>query len=248
MTRSKALIPVLVLLAAAAAYWFLLLAPKREEAAELSTQIEQAQTQLQAAEATAATYETARRGYKANYTRVAGLGKAVPADDDVRSLLVQINTTAIDHKVDFKTLEAGGQAGAASDSSAATPATPLPPGAVPFGTAGMAAMPFSFILTGRYSHLSTLMTDVERYVSMRNDKLKVSGRLMRIESVSLRQSSLQWPNLRAEIKASTYIMPATSAIEGAAETSTSADGTTPAPADPTAVPQAATITPTGAAR
>ena len=39
---------------------------------------------------------------------VARLGKAVPADDDVRSLMVQINSAADRSGVDFRTISIGG--------------------------------------------------------------------------------------------------------------------------------------------
>jgi Tfp pilus assembly protein PilO len=235
-----------VLLAAAAAYWFLLLAPKREEAANLATQITEAETQFQAAEATAASYEAARVSYKENYTRVARLGKAVPADDDVRSLLVQLDTTSTKSKVEFQTLDAGGQA-AAGDEPASGEAAP-PPGAVPFGSAGMSAMPFSFTLNGSYANLSKLFSDVEKFVTVRNQKIDVRGRLMRIESVSLAPGAAGFPHLRAQVNATTYLMPATG-VEGAAAPSTSAAGAPVAPSGDATTPQAAIVTaPTGAAR
>jgi Tfp pilus assembly protein PilO len=253
VTRAKAVIPVAVLVIAAIAYWFLVLAPKREDAAALATQISAAEAQLQQAEATASGYEAARASYRANYTRMASLGKAVPADDDVRSLLLQLDTTAAESDVDFQIIDSGDQSGAAAtpDPSGATSTTPLPPGAVAFGSAGMAAMPFSFQLNGKFLDLTSLLGKLEQFVRAKGNKIEVNGRLMRIESVSLDPDAPGSAQIRAQINATTYLMPAAAEVE-AAPTADAGTATTPAgtaPADTSSTPAAAAVTaPTGMAR
>src|SRR4051794_41920028 len=111
--------------AAVAAYWMLVLTPKREEASKLSKSIVTKQGELKAAEGQLATYELTKTGYKANYSLVARLGKAVPADDDVRSLMVQLNAAADKSGVDFRTIQVG--SGAGGSASAPAPAAPPPP-------------------------------------------------------------------------------------------------------------------------
>jgi Tfp pilus assembly protein PilO len=246
VTLKKAL-PVVALLAAAAAFWFLLLAPKREEAAELGTQIAEAEAQVQAVEATAASYEAARRSYKTNYSRLTSLGKAVPADDDTRSLLVQLDTTAAKSDVEFQTLDAGNQSGTTSsaDTAGATSAV-TPPGTVPFGSAGMAALPLSFTLTGKFEDLSSLLGRLERFVSVRGQKIDVRGRLLRIEGLSLAPGSDGFPSLRAQVSATAYLMPA--AKDASDSAGDPAAAPTPSTEDPSAAPAAAITAPTGAAR
>ena len=56
---------------------------------------------------TLATYEDGAKTYKTNYATLARLGKAVPADDDVRSLIVQLEATAERSGVDFQQIELG---------------------------------------------------------------------------------------------------------------------------------------------
>jgi hypothetical protein len=119
---------------------------------------------------------------------------------------------------------------------------------VPFGSAGMAAMPFSFTLNGKFATLSTLLGDLEKFVTVRDEKIDVRGRLVRIESVSLEPGEDGFPALRAQVNASTYLMPSASeAVAAAPDASTAAAGGAPS-ADPS-TPQAAIVTaPTGAAR
>ncbi len=128
MTRRNTMLLVAVAaIAAVGAYWMLVLSPKREEAVALDTQISTKQAALAQAEAEVASYEQARGSYKANYSLVARLGKAVPADDDMRSLMVQLNAVADKTKVDFRTINISAQ-GAPAAGPGAVPATgPAPP-------------------------------------------------------------------------------------------------------------------------
>jgi hypothetical protein len=244
----KKLLPVLALVAAAAAYWFLLLAPKRQEVADLGMKITQAEAQLQAFESTAATYEAARKSYKANYTRLTSLGKAVPSDDDLRSLIVQLDATAAERDVSFETLDASGESSAPSsaDESAAGGAK-TPPGTVAFGAAGMAAMPLQFSLTGKFQDLSAALGDLEEFVKVRGRRFDVRGRLLRVEGFSLAPGDDGFPTLRAQVRATAYLMPETVGVSGAGAEPAATDpaaaaASTPSSGDAPATPQAATVT------
>ena len=111
------------------------------------------------------------------------LGKAVPEDDDVRSLLVQLDAEAGGTHVDFRTIQIGGTArrrgrgrrGRHDDGA-------VPPGAVAVGTAGFSAMPFTFSFRGDFANLSQFFARMERFVTLRNEKMNVTGRLLRLES------------------------------------------------------------------
>lgn len=126
--RDHIALTVVVGLAALLAYWFLLLAPKREEASTLKEKVTQERTRLQTAQADLAASQAARASYAANYTAVAQLGKAVPADDDVPSLVYQLDSTAGASGVDFQTIKLASGAASAP-----------PPPAPPAGKGGEAA-------------------------------------------------------------------------------------------------------------
>jgi len=227
MRSSKLLIPVVVLLAAAGAYWFLLLAPKREEAAALATQITQKEAEVQQAEALLTSYRTSEKTYKVNYAKVARLGKAVPADDDVRSLVVQIEDAAADSKVDFRSINVGGGASASSaEPTTATDAAAAPPGAQTIGPAGFSVMPFTLTFEGEYLDLSKFFSRLERFVKVSNQKLDVTGRLLRVENFTLAPAGEGYPHLTAQVGATTYLVPPTQGLTGGA----TAQG--PAVADP----------------
>jgi hypothetical protein len=102
-----------------AAFWFLALAPKRKDAQALGDKITQAQQRLDAARQATATASAARSRYDADYAAVAKLGKAVPADDDVASLVYQLDHVSTDSHIDFRSVKLN-----STGSSAAAPAAP----------------------------------------------------------------------------------------------------------------------------
>ena len=166
----------------------------------------------------------------------------MPEDDDVRSLLVQLDAEAGGTGVDFRTVQVGG---AASDAAPEGSTTVAPPGAVAVGSAGFSQMPFTFSFRGTFSNLSQFFSRMERFVTLRNEKMNVTGRLLRLESIDLQVDQAGFPNIRAQIGASSYLVPETQGVTvgatpaGPAATQT----TTPAPAGGPTVPTTpATVT------
>lgn len=238
MTRTnKLLLAVVAVGLAVGAFYFLMLAPTREEIAKLDTDVAAKEAELAQAQQTLAGYEEARKTYKSNYTTLARLGKAVPADDDVRSLMVQLQSAAERSGVDFEKIELGTGLGGAS---AATPAPTdgtstggelaAAPGAVPVAGGAMSAMPFNFTFNGGFFDLSTFMSRLEHFVTVNNERVNVTGRLLRLESVSIAPSAAGFPQMQAQIGAATYIVPPVEPLTGdapAAPAAPSESGTTP---------------------
>ena len=105
--RDKKLLTLLVPVALIAAYWFLILSPKREAAAEVTTRLEQAQSEQADAEAQAASLSGAKSGFASDYTTVVRLGKAVPSVVDMPSLIVQLDRAARGTDIDFDKIATG---------------------------------------------------------------------------------------------------------------------------------------------
>ncbi len=237
MSRTtQLLIGVLVIGAAAAAYWMLLLSPKREEATKLTTQVAVAQAQLAQSQATLADYEKAKQSYQTNYATLVGLGKAVPADDDTRSLLVQLDAAAKRSAVNFTNLDVMQAAATTPGATVATSAS----GAVNVG--GFSTMPFSFAFDGQFGTLSSFLARLQRFVTLRGDKVEVNGRLVRIDNITLQPGEGGWPNLHAQIGAFTYVVPdaASSAPAAGGATTTAPGGATTTTTPSTSAGTAAT--------
>lgn len=103
-----------------AAFWFLGLSPKRKDAADLNAKISEAQQRLDAARQATTAGTAARDRYDADYATVAKLGKAVPADDDVLSLVYQLDHVSTGTHIDFRSIKL--ESSGAPAPAAATPA------------------------------------------------------------------------------------------------------------------------------
>jgi hypothetical protein len=240
---TKTVLAVGAVLAAAAAFWFLALAPKQDEATQLDTDIAAKQSQLDQSVSQVAGYEKAKGNYKVNYTTMTRLGKAVPGDDDVRSLLVQINDAAARSKVEFRAINVSGGATPAPGASATgTPGSlAAPPGTVKVGSAGFSAMPFSFGFDGSFFRLSDFFNRLEDFVTVTNKDVDVTGRLLLLGSISLTVDQDDLDHIKAEIGAASYLAPSQDAVAATAPTPAPGSGTTP-PASGTTPPTSATIT------
>jgi hypothetical protein len=254
-TNAKIIIPVLVALAAAGAYWMLLLSPKREEVAKLDKSIAEKQVALKTAQDQLGEYEQAKKRYKANYTTLTRLGKAVPGDDDVRSLMVQLDDAASDAGVNFATINVGSSVGTPStpDGQADPNAAKVPPGAVTVGSAGFSALPFSMAFKGDFFGLSSFFNRLERFVNVRNERIDVTGRLLLVDSITIAPDQVlsggDFSALKAQIGASSYLVPADAdMLEGATPqgpAGTPGGSTPPAGDSGTPTPPTTTATVTG---
>lgn len=118
-SRDRIIIVVVLVAAVLAGVWFVGLAPKRKEAADLSSQIDTAKQQLAEAEQSAGQARQAKARYDGDYAAVATLGKAVPKSDAVPSLVYQLQSAAHDARIDFKSLKIAGNGAQASPTAPA---------------------------------------------------------------------------------------------------------------------------------
>lgn len=143
--RDRMALGVVAAVVGIALYWFLLLAPKRHEAAAVKTKVTAAEQRLAAAKQLLAASQAARVSYAANYTAVSRLGKAVPADDDVPSLVYQLDNTSKSVGADFRAIKVNTAPYPGAPTAPAAPTTPHPaaaPGAEP-APGGQQATPVS---------------------------------------------------------------------------------------------------------
>jgi hypothetical protein len=251
MTRTnKILLAAVVAAGAICAFYFLALAPKREEIARLDGEIASKVAEVEQARATLVTYEQAKASYKSNYATLARLGKAMPADDDVQSLLVQLEGAADRSGVDFSKIELGtGATGAQPAQADAAPAQgelASAPGTVPVAGGVLSAMPFNFTFRGAFFDLSAFFSRLEHFVTINNERLDATGRLLRLESVQITPAPTGFPDMQAQIAAATYVVPPVQGVQGAA-TPDPALATGTAPTTQSTPPTTATAT-TGGAR
>jgi hypothetical protein len=232
--RDRIVIMVVLTLGAVVAGWMLVVSPKRDQAATLSTQITAEQGQLDTARGQVAAGETARTAFAGQYAQLAKLGEAVPPDDDVPSLIYQVQNAAQGAKVSFRGLQLSNSPVSTTSTPSTPPssttgtgsttstASPLPPGAA-IGSAGLPTEQFTFTLTGNFFHLSDFFNRLQSFVTSRGSTLLISGRLMTINGMSLAPAATGFPQITANISATTYIVPAS---EGAFDGATAAGPST----------------------
>ncbi len=97
------LVPIVIL----AVFWFLLFSPKRQEAATAKTELAKQQERLDAAKATVAQANGAKTSFAADYGQIVRLGKAIPAQVDMPSLLLQLDGAARGTGIKFTKITAG---------------------------------------------------------------------------------------------------------------------------------------------
>ncbi len=251
--RDRKVIGIVVSLVAIVAVWLLVIQPKRDQASKLGNQIASAQSQLDQARQQVAAGLAAKSEFAADYATIARLGEAVPADDNVPSLIVQLQHAANVTGVDFRSLvlnpASGPTSAPATSASAGQSATAtLPPGAT-VGPAGFPIEPFTFTFNGNFFHLSSFFNKLQRFVVVTNKGLAVSGRLMSLNAVSLGPSAAGFPNISATISATTYLVPASEGLlNGATQVGPAASSNPVSTASSSAstgstAPPAATVTP-----
>jgi hypothetical protein len=127
--RDRTLVLLLAGVAILGSFWFVGLKPKRAEQSTLATQLTAQRARLQTAEATVAKGLRAKTDYPRDAATVAELGKAVPADDDLASLMYQLESVARGARVEFQSMGRSAAAASGSPAPAASGSSSTPPAA-----------------------------------------------------------------------------------------------------------------------
>lgn len=244
--RNSLVSAALALVAVLGAFWFVALAPKRAEVAKLDDQIAQAQARRATAVSASATAEQARIAYQRDYATLARLGKAVPADEDVASLLYQVESLARANTIDFRSVRlvegstapaapapsdvpAGkdtGKAATAKDTPSAPAIAQAPPGAA-VGTAGLLTLPLSLAFDGSYLPMQRMLGAIDRLADATGGGISVRGRLLTVDGFSLTASRFGFPKVKALVSATAYMVPPAQGLTPGASPQSAAAGAAP---------------------
>ncbi|HWI23223.1 MAG TPA: hypothetical protein VNT22_11500 [Baekduia sp.] len=131
--RDRTVVMVIGLLAIVGLIWFTVIGPRHKDFSTASSALTTAQSRLDAANETFKTAQVAKRSYSADYSAIAELGKAVPVDDEISSLLYQLSSAADRHQIDFRSMKLGTGGGGVAP-VVPTSTTPAPAGTATTGT------------------------------------------------------------------------------------------------------------------
>jgi hypothetical protein len=317
--RDRKIVLMLLPLILVAVYWFLILSPKRKEAHKLSGQVTQAQQARDAAVSQANALEHAKADFAAQFAQMVRLGKAIPTQVDMPSLLVQLDSAARGTGIQFADVKVGARVPAApATTTSATPSTgtTAPPvaaggaqaqssfgkaaesannaaatgnaqaiqqsglsaddaststatksGGLPVGggstspaasatpgqpVPGLDTVPLTFTFGGKFGNLAQFFHRLKRFVHVANNKIRVQGRLITIDSLKFTSSATNFPNIEADVTATVYLSPkdggTTAGATAQGPASSTPGATTPSsssgsqPATAAATPPTAAIT------
>jgi Tfp pilus assembly protein PilO len=226
-SNNRAIVAVVVLAVLAFFFWTQLLSPKREEAKKLSAQVEQLEASLVQHNAEIAEGEEAKKEFSTEYQRLVVVGKAVPGDDDIASLLVQANRLADRAGGTFRDLqlsaESGGEEAAPPAASSEAPASPtevaaslLPLGST-IGPAGLAVMPYTVTFDGNFFQIANFIEGIDSLVKTTDEEVMVDGRLVTVDGFALEADpEVGFPALQASFALTTYLTPPGEGVTGGA--------------------------------
>jgi Tfp pilus assembly protein PilO len=255
---NRLIVSILAVAALAIAFWMLALGPKREEADELSGQVEQLQVSLAEAQTKATEAAAAKQEFPDDYQQLVVLGQAVPAGDETSSLLVELNQIAAGSKIKFDSfqLNGSGETSTPAPTAAAPPATTSTSssGAVPaaatvppteaaasilplgaeVGPAGLGVMPYSLTFSGGdFFQVARFIKGIDSLVHTGSPNVAVDGRLVTLDGFALNADpKRKFPYLNASFAVTTYVTPPSQGL--------TAGATSAAPAPSVSTPAAET--------
>ena len=234
---TQLIVSMLAIAGLAIVFWILLLSPKREEASKLGSKIDTVESSLAQHQEEVAEGERARDEFPVAYQRLVVLGKAVPANDDVASLLVQINRLASGAGSSFRNITLASSEGS-SEAAPSAPASPteaeaslLPLGAES-GPAGLGVMAYEVNLKGNFFEVADFLKGLDALVETGKANVVVDGRLLTVNSFTLEgDKELGFPALEGSLSLTSYLTPPDQGITGGATpTAPSTESATPASA------------------
>jgi Tfp pilus assembly protein PilO len=192
---------VVCLLVVGALGYFLLISPKRSEAADLRTEIEAVDTEIQTRRITQQQAPTAEPIRAADLFRVT---KAMPNKADMPGVLLELNRIARETGIRFESItpQDGADAG------------------------GYLRQPIDLVFEGNYYELSDFLYRVRTLVSVHDGALRATGRLFTVRSLSFVEGERGFPQIKATLGVDAYVY----GTGVAAPTSTPAPAPTPTPA------------------
>jgi hypothetical protein len=205
-------IGIAVTLVIAAVGWFLLISPQRSRASAIDGEIAEVQTQIVQARLAAEQAENAQPVRTADLFR---LTKAMPSDNDIAGVLLELSKTAGETGIVFEQI--------------------VPGPTVAAGT--FRAQPIDLVFTGNFYSLSDFLYRLRNLVSVQQGRLLANGRLFSVDKLQFVEADSKFPDIRALLTVSALLYgtggePPPSAPAQTTTTDTTQTDTTQTPTEP----------------
>jgi Tfp pilus assembly protein PilO len=203
----KAIVFGVLVAALAVGFYLVLLAPQRQKASDLNDQIDQLHASISQQESVASYAEQARKDFPRYYGRLVVLGKAVPAQADTGSLLVQVSSISRQNNLNFRSIELGGDSatagsGTSSGDAAATASTA--------SSTASPALPYTLAFKGRFFDIANFIGGIDDLVQPTSNGVRLTpdGRLFTVDGFVLQGGRKgPTPKLKATFAVTTYATP-----------------------------------------
>lgn len=240
--RDRLVVMGLVVLAVLAGAWIAVVSPERKQAASLEGQVAGAQQALASAESQAADARSAQARYVEAYKSIVSLGKAVPPQQEIPSLIYELDQASSRRSIEFNSIASGSSAGSGGGGAAGSAASAS-------AASVFTAMPFTFVFKGTFFGLAHLLSQIDGFASATPapggsaasgattasdiSGVMVSGRLLTIQDIELTPegaasspgrlhasagagTSGSQSELKATITATAYVLPASQGLTAGA--------------------------------
>jgi Tfp pilus assembly protein PilO len=204
-----ALVVAIALVIVGAVGYFILIRPKSAESAKLDEEI--AAVEAKIAQAEAAARPAGNPQVRIKVADLFKLAKAMPAEDDMAGIILELNSVASATGVRFVSI------------------SPQPP----VDQTTFRSLPIQLTFEGNYYDLTDFLFRLRNLVSVRDGRLDASGRLFTLDALDLHEGPDGFPQIQAALTVSAYVFaPAGAAPAPAPPTTTAsspseAAGTTP---------------------
>jgi Pilus assembly protein, PilO len=176
VTIAASLLVALVLLLA----YLVLVSPKRSRASELDGEIAAAHVELSRLRAEQARVEDEPTVPVAN---LGHLTKAMPDRLNMPALLLELARVARETGISFDSI---------------TPSEPVP-------VSGYQKVPVSLVFQGNFFALNDFLYRMRNLVQVRDDRLRVHGRLFAVDAIDFAEGSEEFPEIQATLTANAFL-------------------------------------------
>lgn len=168
------------------AWYFLVIGPKRDATAAAQVELDKEMQLYQDNTNKVKRLDEERTAAKQTSGEILRLNKLVPADEEVPSLIVEMQQTANEAGIKFIRIE---------------------PGDVVAGDASGTIIPFKMVFQGNFFDVNDFLYRVENYARMEGNDVNVSGRLLSVIGLVLKEPDTdpKFPQVQAELDVNAFM-------------------------------------------
>lgn len=167
------------------AWWFLIIGPRKDETAQKEKDYEAARQSYDQNRGRVQRLDEERSAARQATADLLKLSKLIPADSQVPSMIIELQSTANDAGIKF---------------------LKIVPNTAVAGTEGGTIVPFELNFQGQYYDVNDFLYRVENFARMEGNDISVGGRLISIVSLEMSEPNMgEFPDVLVKLGANAYM-------------------------------------------